>query len=165
MTGRLLDETLGKLHFWLTFVGMNLAFFPMHLIGLLGMPRRVYTYSPRAFGAGIARLNSSPRSAHCSSAWRRSSSFGTWCAAARVAGRRRTIHGAARRSSEHPVAAAGLQLLGDPDDREPAAALEDRASRADEGPARRPPAPIHVREARGGRSSPPLGSRCSRWRR
>ncbi|HTD70051.1 MAG TPA: cbb3-type cytochrome c oxidase subunit I, partial [Gemmatimonadales bacterium] len=45
MTGRLLNESLGKWHFWLQFIGMNLAFFPMHLIGLLGMPRRVYTYS------------------------------------------------------------------------------------------------------------------------
>lgn len=45
MTGRLLNETLGKLHFWLGFIGLNLAFFPMHLIGLLGMPRRIYTYS------------------------------------------------------------------------------------------------------------------------
>ncbi len=43
--GRLLDERLGKLHFWLVFIGMNLTFFPMHLIGMLGMPRRVYTYS------------------------------------------------------------------------------------------------------------------------
>src|SRR5207237_884067 len=56
MTGRLLDERLGKLHFWLTFIGMNLTFFPMHLIGLLGMPRRIYTYGPE-LGAGIARLN------------------------------------------------------------------------------------------------------------
>ena len=44
MTGRQLSETLGKWHFWLTFVGMNLAFFPMHFSGLLGMPRRIYTY-------------------------------------------------------------------------------------------------------------------------
>jgi cytochrome c oxidase subunit 1 len=43
-TGRLLDERLGKWNFWLTFVGLNLAFFPMHMLGLLGMPRRVYTY-------------------------------------------------------------------------------------------------------------------------
>jgi cytochrome c oxidase subunit I len=42
--GRLLDERLGKLHFWLVFIGFNLAFFPQHLLGLLGMPRRVYTY-------------------------------------------------------------------------------------------------------------------------
>jgi cytochrome c oxidase subunit I len=44
MTGRLLDERLGKWHFWLTFVGANLTFFPMHFVGLMGMPRRVYTY-------------------------------------------------------------------------------------------------------------------------
>jgi cytochrome c oxidase subunit 1 len=45
MFGRLLNETLGKWTFWLMFVGMNLAFFPQHLLGLEGMPRRVYTYS------------------------------------------------------------------------------------------------------------------------
>jgi cytochrome c oxidase subunit I len=43
--GRMLDERLGKASFWLMFVGMNLTFFPMHMLGLLGMPRRVYTYS------------------------------------------------------------------------------------------------------------------------
>jgi cytochrome c oxidase subunit 1 len=46
ITGRLLSETLGKVHFWLMFIGMNMVFFPMHLLGLLGMPRRIYTYSP-----------------------------------------------------------------------------------------------------------------------
>jgi cytochrome c oxidase subunit 1 len=45
MFGRKLDETLGKWHFWLLFVGFNLAFFPQHLLGLAGMPRRIYTYS------------------------------------------------------------------------------------------------------------------------
>jgi cytochrome c oxidase subunit 1/cytochrome c oxidase subunit I+III len=44
MTGRLLGERLGKMSFWLMFVGFNLAFFPQHILGLLGMPRRVYTY-------------------------------------------------------------------------------------------------------------------------
>jgi cytochrome c oxidase subunit I len=44
MFGKLLGERLGKLHFWLTFVGFNLAFFPQHMLGLLGMPRRVFTY-------------------------------------------------------------------------------------------------------------------------
>jgi cytochrome c oxidase subunit I+III len=44
-TGRLLDERLGRWNFWLLFVGVNVAFFPMHQVGLLGMPRRVYTYS------------------------------------------------------------------------------------------------------------------------
>ncbi|HEV2756473.1 MAG TPA: cbb3-type cytochrome c oxidase subunit I, partial [Actinomycetota bacterium] len=45
MTGRMYDEGLGKLHFWLTFVFFNLSFGPMHLIGVQGMPRRVYDYS------------------------------------------------------------------------------------------------------------------------
>jgi cytochrome c oxidase subunit 1 len=44
MFGRLLDEGLGRLHFWLTFVGFNVTFFPQHLLGLMGMPRRIYTY-------------------------------------------------------------------------------------------------------------------------
>jgi cytochrome c oxidase subunit 1 len=42
--GRLLDERLGKLHFWLVFIGFNVTFMPQHFLGLLGMPRRVYTY-------------------------------------------------------------------------------------------------------------------------
>jgi len=46
MFGRILDERLGKLQFWLVFVGFNLTFFPQHLLVLLGMPRRVYTYNP-----------------------------------------------------------------------------------------------------------------------
>jgi len=45
MFGRLLEERLAKITFLLLFVGFNLAFFPQHLLGLLGMPRRVYTYS------------------------------------------------------------------------------------------------------------------------
>jgi cytochrome c oxidase subunit I len=44
ITGRLLHEGLGKWNFWMMFIGMNVAFFPMHLVGLAGMPRRVYTY-------------------------------------------------------------------------------------------------------------------------
>ena len=44
ITGRLLSEGLGTIHFWLYFVGMNLTFFPMHFAGLLGQPRRTYTY-------------------------------------------------------------------------------------------------------------------------
>src|SRR5436309_3683765 len=42
--GRLLDERLGKLQFWLVFIGFNLTFFPQHMLGLLGMPRRNFTY-------------------------------------------------------------------------------------------------------------------------
>jgi cytochrome c oxidase subunit I len=44
MTGRLMSERLGKWNFWVMFVGFNVGFFPMHLAGLLGMPRRIYTY-------------------------------------------------------------------------------------------------------------------------
>jgi cytochrome c oxidase subunit I len=54
MTGRMLSERLGKLSFWMMFVGFNLAFFPMHVLGLFGMPRRVYTY---AEGLGWETLN------------------------------------------------------------------------------------------------------------
>ncbi|HEX3455198.1 MAG TPA: cytochrome c oxidase subunit I [Gaiellaceae bacterium] len=45
MFGRKLDETLGKWSFWTIFVGFNLTFMPLHLVGLLGMPRRIYTYT------------------------------------------------------------------------------------------------------------------------
>jgi cytochrome c oxidase subunit I+III len=44
VTGRLYHEGLGKLSFWTTFLGTLVTFFPMHILGLLGMPRRVYTY-------------------------------------------------------------------------------------------------------------------------
>ena len=46
MTGRMLDERLGRWNFWTVFFGFNLAFLPMHWTGLMGMPRRVYTYPP-----------------------------------------------------------------------------------------------------------------------
>ena len=54
MTGRMLSEKLGKLHFWLMFVGVNVTFFPMHQLGMEGMPRRVYTYLE---GTGWGDLN------------------------------------------------------------------------------------------------------------
>ncbi len=44
MTGRLMSERMGRWHFWLTFIGFNVVFLPMHLMGTFGMPRRVYTY-------------------------------------------------------------------------------------------------------------------------
>ena len=45
VTGRMFNEAVGKFNFWLLFIGMNIAFFPMHFTGLDGMPRRIYTYS------------------------------------------------------------------------------------------------------------------------
>src|SRR5207244_13246969 len=49
-----LDERVGALNFWTMFLGFNLAFFPMHIAGILGMPRRVYTYPA---GAGLDAVN------------------------------------------------------------------------------------------------------------
>ena len=57
MVGRLLDERLGRWNFWLMFLGFQLTFFPMHITGLLGMPRRAYTY-PAGLGWEIPNLMS-----------------------------------------------------------------------------------------------------------
>jgi cytochrome c oxidase subunit I len=54
ITGRMLGETLGKLSFWLMFIGFNVTFFVQHALGLSGMPRRVYTYAP---GLGWSTYN------------------------------------------------------------------------------------------------------------
>ena len=54
-TGKLLSERLGRWNFWLMFIGFNIAFFPMHILGLMGMPRRIYTY-PAETGWGIYNL-------------------------------------------------------------------------------------------------------------
>ncbi len=51
ITGKMLDERLGQVHFWLNFIGFNLAFLPQHVLGLDGMPRRVADYDP-AFTSG-----------------------------------------------------------------------------------------------------------------
>ena len=54
MTGKMLSERLGKISFWTMFIGFNVTFFPMHILGFLGMPRRVYTYES---GLGWNGLN------------------------------------------------------------------------------------------------------------
>ncbi len=54
MTGRMYDERLGKLHFWLTFIGFNATFGPMHVIGIQGMPRRVADYADQFAGWNLA---------------------------------------------------------------------------------------------------------------
>src|SRR5678810_1473041 len=66
-TGRMYDETLGKWHFWLSMIFFNLTFFPMHFLGLAGMPRRIPDYAMQfadfnmissigAFGFGLSQL-------------------------------------------------------------------------------------------------------------
>ncbi len=59
ITGRMLNETLGRWNFWLLFIGFNVAFFPMHQLGLAGMPRRVYTYSEGLGWDGLNLLSTS----------------------------------------------------------------------------------------------------------
>ncbi len=54
-TGHMLDETIGQWNFWLVFIGLNVTFFTMHLTGMEGMPRRVYTF-PSEMGVGLHNL-------------------------------------------------------------------------------------------------------------
>ena len=55
-SGRKLNEGLGKLHFWLQFIGFNLTFFSMHILGLLGMPRRIQDYAALPDWVGLNQL-------------------------------------------------------------------------------------------------------------
>ncbi len=57
-TGRMMSERLGVWNFWLAFIGFNVAFFPMHILGLMGMPRRVYTYQSDVGWDGLNLLSS-----------------------------------------------------------------------------------------------------------
>src|SRR5215472_8170482 len=56
ITGRMMGEGLGKLQFWLTIIGFNGTFFPMHYLGMWGMPRRIYTYAPDLGWTHLNRL-------------------------------------------------------------------------------------------------------------
>jgi cytochrome c oxidase subunit 1 len=58
ITGRMMPEAAGKLQFWLTFIGFHLTFFPMHVLGLEGMPRRIYTYAEWRGWQGLNTLAS-----------------------------------------------------------------------------------------------------------
>lgn len=53
ISGRMLSEKIGKLHFWMFFIGFNCTFFVFHFLGILGMPRRVYTYPDLPYMAGL----------------------------------------------------------------------------------------------------------------
>lgn len=57
MFGRMMNERLGQIHFWLTFVGVYLVFFPMHYIGIAGFPRRYYSFTNFELFSGFADLN------------------------------------------------------------------------------------------------------------
>jgi cytochrome c oxidase subunit I+III len=56
VSGKMLGEGLGKWNFWLTFIGFNVLFFPMHILGFQGMPRRIYTYLPELEWGGLNLL-------------------------------------------------------------------------------------------------------------
>jgi cytochrome c oxidase subunit 1 len=58
ITGRMLSERVGKLNFWLFFIGVNVTFFPMHILGLEGMTRRIYTYLPETGWGPLNMLSS-----------------------------------------------------------------------------------------------------------
>jgi cytochrome c oxidase subunit 1 len=59
MTGRMLNDTLGRIHFWVTFLGVYAIYLPMHYLGILGVPRRYYAYTTADFPASVQSLNAS----------------------------------------------------------------------------------------------------------
>src|SRR5918996_1364449 len=63
-SGKKLNEGLGKLHFWLQFIGFNLTFFSMHILGLLGMPRRIQDYEPLPDWVGLNQLHADELTVH-----------------------------------------------------------------------------------------------------
>ena len=109
MTGRLLDERLGKLHFWLTFIGFHTTFLVQHWLGDVGMPRRYADYLPTD---GFTRSTSSRRSARSCSGRRCSRSSGTSSSPGGTArSSPSTTRGAtATRWSGRPSPAAAAQL-------------------------------------------------------
>ena len=71
MTGRMMSERLGQVSFWLMFIGFNVTFFPMHMLGLDGMPRRIYTYLPET---GWGKTSNLLATTGACGAWRRACS-------------------------------------------------------------------------------------------
>jgi heme/copper-type cytochrome/quinol oxidase subunit 1 len=160
MSGFMLDDRIGKLHFWLTFIGMNLTFFPMHFVGLHGMPRRVYTY-PK--GLGFETMNM----IETVGAFLLGVSFlvflyNIWISARTRAQRVAPGRPVARRypGVDDPVAAPGVELQRDP--------AGPRAGRGvvSPPPGRRDPARAPARERRRHPPAQPvvLAARDRHWR-
>ena len=140
INGKKLSDRLGKIAFWLTFIGFNVAFLPMHLTGLRGMPRRVFTYPA---GSGLRRAQSrlDHRRVHPGGGPRRRR------LGPRSPEREAAVLGAQSVGRRHAGMAAGdaRQAVGralDPGDRQPLSALGSAELRARRGrgpllPARR----------------------------
>ena len=112
ITGRMMSERLGRWHFWLAFLGFNAAFFPMHIVGLWGMPRRVYTY-PVELGWGPINLFISARSPGPVRQLRAVCRQPRAQRHARRAGRRQSL-GCRNAGMGHELAAPELQFLAHP---------------------------------------------------
>ena len=112
MTGRLMNETLGRWNFWTMFIGFNLGFFPMHIAGMLGMPRRIYTYPDHMGWNGVNLIIS----------------IGSFLFALGVGMLIVNILFSLRRGRP-AVAAAALQFRGHPGRRQPPSPLGERPER------------------------------------
>ena len=135
MTGRRLNESLGKVHFWMHFIGFNLAFFPMHPLGISGMPRRIADYSPDA-GWTVYNLISTgrrvpDRGQHAALPDQRGRHLHQ-----RRAGGRRPVGGQHAGVGDH-LAAAALQLRQAAADPQRAARLRPAAQARRRAPGRR----------------------------
>ena len=127
MTGRLLDERLGRWNFWTMFIGFNAGFLPMHTLGLAGMPRRIYTY-PAALGWSTQNLIVSLGSALFAIGVLLLLVNVIVSLQERARGGERSV-GRADAGVVRLLAAAALQFRGDPDPRQPSPALGRPARR------------------------------------
>ena len=127
MTGRMLNETLGKWHFWILLIGFHLTFDFMHIPGLLGMPRRVYTYEAGRGWETWNMISSDRRDLPgCGNLDFRLQHDRVLLQ--RRSGRQRSL-GCVDARMGHHFAAAGLQLCRDPGGAQPQATLGYQASR------------------------------------
>ena len=121
VTGRMLSERLARWQFWLLYVGFILTFGPMHISGMLGMPRRIYTYDA---GPGLGDLEPADhaRGAHPGAELRHLRRQHVRVAVERQAGGRRPL-GRLDAGMGDDLAAALVQLRDDPDGPQPPAAV------------------------------------------